>query len=882
MESSFAKAWRDGKSRRLRTFRPRIACRLILLASIILPPVTSFAGEPFLQDSSSSPAIRLQAIPQPQDAVKPGIVKRPPAEKTLPPITLEPRTDRAAFEPAGSTIDAESRAIGDNSGDSEFRPIPSALSGVVPSSIPAATDSASLQQRPAAAGSNTYKPEPESGSILVETSQDDDEDATATPGKKDTVWPLPEELLEEVTRADSFGPASIWSGSTVQTLNQFANLQSLDDPYIESLLSQLANQINELELMIVTSSTVTVQTSDLAAGPMAEQLRTLRQRLIQYWSISGSVYRVAVLSPGVIRRKQSLVPIVRVSSGHLQLPDLEPEWATYLTLEELQKRLDEKPTDVEARRNASQKFLSRLTSPVLTSGQSDYLKSRIEQDTVDAIREFAFEPVDLRETLEHVDAFVRTGHGYYSAKLASVMQGLAWQDDEPSQLLAQTLDQQLRGANLRISVSDEMLNRLLPETPDITEPVNENVMGADVRGQSRIANRLQIRLIPDSDQIQLRLESFGLVRSRTKAVQQGFEIDNVGDSSFQVFKNLKIGRHGILADRPAAAASASSKVVGMSSKYDSMPIVGHIARRLASRQIAEKTPATNRMVERRLESMASERFEQEIDAHLFDLQDYLTQNLVEPLTALELEPTPIEMRSTDDRIIMQYRMAGRDQLTASSSRPMGLQKSLMSMQVHESLINNMLARIDLAGQTFSGEELSNHFGEIFGFQAQPDPRFSEADYQLQFAAYDPVALHFDSDKVVIELNIRGFKVGRGKTWRNLTVRATYHPQVNGERLKLIQSESGISLKGSRLGARDQAALRVIFSAMFRGEYEVALLPDGITQRLGTPVAISQFELNEGWLAMSIDDLAGPAAIIPRNERPQGHHSRLTDQEMPRR
>ena len=157
------------------------------------------------------------------------------------------------------------------------------------------------------------------------------------------------------------------------------------------------------------------------------------------------------------------------------------------------------------------------------------------------------------------------------------------------------------------------------------------------------------------------------------------------------------------------------------------------------------------------------------------------------------------MRSTDDRIIMQYRMAGRDQLTASSSRPMGLHKSLMSMQIHESLINNMLARIDLAGQTFTGQEFSSHLGEIFGFQAQPDERFSDAEYQLQFSAYDPVAIHFDDKTIVIELNIRGFKVNRGKTWRNLTVRATYHPEVVGDQLRLVQSESGISLKSNHSG-----------------------------------------------------------------------------------
>ena len=496
-----------------------------------------------------------------------------------------------ALDRAGSTIalPPTEEEINDDS-DSQPQPIPNPSPlRPLPVNLPANVETPSTP-------SNKNRAKPNTG---------DDEATTET---AESIWPTPKELIEEVVRASQYGPCLSWSESTVQTLESFPELKALDDPFIESILSQLANQINELEPIIVAASTVRVESSDLAAGPMAEQLRTLRQRLIQYWSISGSVYRVAVLSPGVTRRNQSLVPIVRVSSVHLRIPTPEKEWSEYLEIEELQKQIDASPTDVEARRKAAQKFLSRLTSPVLTSPQNEFLRANIDQTIVDAVREFAFEPVDLHEMLQHVDEFTRTGHGYYAAKLASVMQGLTWQDDEPSQLLAETLDQQLRGANLRISVSDEMLNRLLPETPEISEAVNENMMGADVRGQSRIANRLQIRLIPDAEQIQMRLESIGLVRSRTKAFQKGFEVDNVGDSNFQVFKRLTIGRNGILADRPAASASSSSQVIGMKSKYDGMPIIGHIARRMAQKQISEQTPAANRMVEKKLETEDLEAF----------------------------------------------------------------------------------------------------------------------------------------------------------------------------------------------------------------------------------------------------------------------------------
>jgi hypothetical protein len=126
-----------------------------------------------------------------------------------------------------------------------------------------------------------------------------------------------------------------------------------------------------------------------------------------------------------------------------------------------------------------------------------------------------------------------------------------------------------------------MLNLLLPDTGEVQEPVNENVLGAEVRGQSRVANRLQIRLIPDTSRIQMRLEAIGKVFSQTEAQRSGFTIQNVGDARFQVFKRLAIGRDGITADQPEAWSRSTNKMVGMQSELDGVPVLGWVARRVA-------------------------------------------------------------------------------------------------------------------------------------------------------------------------------------------------------------------------------------------------------------------------------------------------------------
>lgn len=714
------------------------------------------------------------------------------------------------------------------------------------------------------------------GSVLVAGPEDGAEEARpATP------WPHPTTLVRLVEEAAGHEISRDWAIGTLQILDQFSALGSIDDSGIETLLSQLANQINVLDSLIVRCSTVVVQSSDMAAGPQAAELRTLSQQLVQFWSIAGATYRLAVLAPELLAPKPGKIPVVQASSTRILLPELEPAWEEYLMLPELRSELQSAVPDARGARRASLRLLARLSSPVMTEDQLKHAMGLFDIETLDAIRRLAHEPVDPRQTLTDLDDWQRTGHGYYGARLASTMQGLGWQDHETARELAKTLDSQLRSANLRLSVSGEMLNRLLPEQEEIAQPVNEQLLGADVRGHSRIANRLQIRLIPDPQQIQMRLESSGLVRSRTEASQRGFVIDNVGDSKFQAFKLLAIGRNGIVADRPKVAASSSSRVVGMRSRFDSLPVFGWVARQMASRQIEEQSPVANQLVERKLKSEVSQRFEEQIDAHLFELQDYLARTLVQPLTALELEPTPLEMRSTEDRIVMQYRMAGRDQLAAGSARPMGLHNSLISMQVHESLINNVLGRIDLAGQSFTGEELTRHFVQVFGQQANPDSG-SGGNFRLVFASHDPLAIHFREGAAVVELNIRSLQIGKGKIRKNLIVQVTFHPAIQGSRLVMVQDNGGIRLKGSRLGAGDQAVLRTVFTAMFRSQYEFNLIPAGITQRLNSEVSASQFELNHGWLAASFDLAGTPVAHPPASIRPAGEHSHRMEDVAPLR
>jgi len=55
-----------------------------------------------------------------------------------------------------------------------------------------------------------------------------------------------------------------------------------------------------------------------------------------------------------------------------------------------------------------------------------------------------------------------------------------------------------------------------------------------------------------------------------------------------------------------------------------------------------------------------------------------------------LRPEAVDMQTTEDRLIARYRLAGFEQAGAFTPRPQAPADSLLSIQVHESMLNNIV------------------------------------------------------------------------------------------------------------------------------------------------------------------------------------------------
>ena len=541
----------------------------------------------------------------------------------------------------------------------------------------------------------------------------------------------------------------------------------------------------------------------------------------------------------------------------LAASNIDPVWRDYLMLESLESVLANEPPESSKVRTAAREVLARIYSPVLNNEQASYLISVIRPYSLQLLKEIATQPFDEMELLRRIENYESNPSSLTGYYLNDQYQNLLWSEEPDEIAMAKAIETHYRNANIRLAFSERLINRLLPKLPEIEQPVDQRIKGARVLGKSLISNQLRVNLIPDESQIQLNLETRGDVQSDTVAKTKVFKLTNLGRANFEVFQNIMINEEGIEAvGDPFARAKAKQSLVGVESGLDNHPILGKLARKLAKNNLKREASETDRMYKQTVESSVEEQMREQVGEQLQVVRELAYTKLFQPLFRMDLEPEPKQLSTTEDQMVVRYRIGGRDQMAANTARPLDKADSLMSFQLHQSAVNNAISRIGLNGNKFTVDELITHLQEFVGAENSAEPRpKSDRHAEIGFAYFDPILVEFQDDQLRVTLNLRSLKIGdKGKVWKNVSLTAAYRFVRDGMKIQLQQNDDGTRIRGKRLRFSDKAAISTVMKVLFKKEYSVASLPEKLAQRIDTSqLEISQLSVSDGWLAVSVDD-----------------------------
>ena len=666
-------------------------------------------------------------------------------------------------------------------------------------------------------------------------------------------WPYPAALFAQLQAlADSTPPAAGWAAQARADLDRLIQLESLTDPAVIDVLSDLRKLADE-------AKTLAQSAADDQARSRIQRAGYAIVRRIVVWD---QVHTLAVDGPPpaapIIDRRDWLESLDEVDSL-LGATGAAVNWRKYLLIDQARSEFDSSACSPGDQRQLARDILHRLHSTQLSHDQEKFLKSPPFAALADQLKARAAEAPNYVALVASIEEHERVDdRSAFSRGLAAHYDLLRWSPEKSVRDLADTINCYYRNANVRVALSAELANRFLPRERSQLEAVEDTILGAWVSGQSQTSTNVKLVLIPDQHRWNIGLEANGQVATDTSSSKGPATFYQNGWSIFRARKRLTVDRRGIRMFNAEAEANANNNLNDFETDFDGIPFLGGFIRRIARNQYETSQPAAKVEVEGKIIYRATSQLDREVAEKLEKAKQDFQVKMVKPLQKLNLEPTAVDLETTTERLIARYRVAAREQVSAHTPRPQAPGDSVLSVQVHESALNNVLEKLHLAGRHVALEELYKEMTTRFNPGKTVEiPEDLPVNVFVTFAEEDPVRVDCQDGRVRLTIRIKELAQGSKNRWTNFMVRGYYGPSAdqldaNLERegiIELIPDPDPI-----RLG--EQVVLRGIFAKVLSRNRKLHIINKQIA---GSPELkhdqVTQFVIHDGWIGVAL----GPAA-----------------------
>ena len=468
----------------------------------------------------------------------------------------------------------------------------------------------------------------------------------------------------------------------------------------------------------------------------------------------------------------------------------------------------------------------------------------------DSSRPVAAAPLNLVAKLEDYE---RSPSAAAARLIAIEAQRLAESQDKPALRLADSVERNYRNANLRVSIAGDLVQRMLPTPEPVVMEIRDRIAGAPVRGRSVTETKLGVKLLPDERAWRVGLEARGVVTSSTYSRGGPAVLRSKGKTTFTATKQLIISGDSILTKPALAKAKGGSQLVGLSTSYDRVPFIGSYARSSARSEYGRRYSRANNEMRTKVERRVSSALDAKVAPLLTKLEQQYKQGVLGRVETLGMSVDPLEMRTTEERMIGRVRIACKNQLAAHTPRMRAPSDSLMSLQMHESLLNNALEKLELSGQRLTAAQLRERLTEKLDLEPEADLNPNDAKTIIRFAKEDPVRVSFDDGYAKLTLSINEMIV-RGSRHRNFRVHTRYAPEAYGLEAELVQQ--GTPQIEGRMRTASRIRLHGALGKVLGEDRRIPLVrlpenaPEHVREAL-KQLATNQLVIEDGWFGVAV-------------------------------
>jgi hypothetical protein len=683
------------------------------------------------------------------------------------------------------------------------------------------------------------------------------------PAIESRAWPRPTALLKQLeTVASAVPSANPWAERTIGALTRLAGSASLADPAVRAELANLKQLADEAKELAAHAS------DDQARSKILRTGYALVRRLV-IWDIAYDLATNGELSAAPIVDHQAWTHALAKVDSLLQTTGAAANWRKYLLIDRALTDFDSSSCSPVEQRQLARDILHRLHSTQLSRAQEKFLKTPPFMTLDEQLEARAAETPDIAALLKAIERHEAEDSSIASRDLAREFDQIRWTSNAGMRELAEAVNAYYRNANVRVALSSALVNRMIPQQTPQVEPVEDNIVGAWVSGQSQTNTRVHITLIPDKEHWNIALDAEGQVASDTASSKGPATFYQRGWSLFRARKRLTVDHRGIKVFSAEADADANTDLEDYETDFDGVPLLSGIVRAIARNQYEQAQPVAKAEVEGRIVVRATSQLDTQVAERLEKTKQDFQGKVLKPLRDLNLEPTAVDMETTTDRLIARYRLAGREEVAAHTPRPQAPSDSMLSVQIHESAMNNVLDQLHLGGRRIELTELYKEMAVRFASAKKIEiPEDLPENVFVTFAEDNPLRVDCQEGRVRLTIHIAELmQQGTRNRWTNFTVHAYYAPSADQLDANLYR-DGIIELIGDNkpLPLGQRTGLTAIFARVLSRNRKLHIINQQIANSPQLrDQQVTQFVIHDGWIGVALGPKAPgrQAAMHPR-------------------
>lgn len=426
--------------------------------------------------------------------------------------------------------------------------------------------------------------------------------------------------------------------------------------------------------------------------------------------------------------------------------------------------------------------------------------------------------------------------------------------------------------NFVISVGEPLVQSVVNRNAYQSRQVRDCILGTRIVGDASLVGMVTADVVPSRGAARLLVSLGGQVSSRNTGFNGPVRLRTIGSGNVFASRSLLITESGLSAQPVHVSATLQTQIVAIEHKL-------RIVRRIARKRAAEQKPNADRIALGKLKEQVGKQFDSETNQMTPMPMTSLMTQLGPLLNRLSIDEPSRLIESTDDAILMHATVRNGDQLASRIGRPPVLGPRGVAVQIHESLVDNLLAPV-LAGRTVREGDLDsliassglpierNDRGEQ---SVAPELRQDDGDddeeestpFEIDFARQRPII--FEARDQTLRLGVRGtrFVQGKRELKRAIEIVAVYEPvrRTDGQMVLARKDDVEVSFSGS--GSRlsvTQVGLKRTIQKKFADVFPQFLLEktfrvpaDAKAKALaGREFRVTDMIAGDGWLTVEAD------------------------------